>query len=181
MIPEQYGGLGLGAFEYCLVTEELARAWMSVGTIIRNGLVNTLVPMSVFNVEQRRKYFHRMAAGEFLGAFSMSEPAAGSDVASLSCRAVRDGDDWLISGNKYWCTFADAADFIIVIARTAPVDEKRRARRYQRFSAREGALQVSSRPIRRVDSENWLLRLEDLGAGFRSSPRTSREYAGRRG
>jgi alkylation response protein AidB-like acyl-CoA dehydrogenase len=60
MIPEEYGGLGLGAFEYCLVTEELARAWMSVGTIIRNGLVNTLVPMSVFNEEQRRKYFHRM-------------------------------------------------------------------------------------------------------------------------
>ena len=96
MIPEEYGGLGLGAFEYCLVTEELARAWMSVGErLSRNGLVNTLVPMSVFNEDQRRKYFHRMAAGEFLGAFWMSEPAAGSDVASLSCSAVRDGDDWL--------------------------------------------------------------------------------------
>ena len=126
MIPEEYGGLGLGAFEYCLVTEELARAWMSVGTIIRNGLVNTLIPLSAFNEAQRRKYFHRMAAGEFLGAFSMSEPGAGSDVASLSCQARRDGDDWLITGNKYWCTFADAADFIVVVARTSPMDKRRR-------------------------------------------------------
>lgn len=126
MIPEEYGGLGLGAFEYCLVTEELARAWMSVGTIIRNGLVNTLIPLSAFNEDQRRKYFHRMAAGEFLGAFSMSEPGAGSDVASLSCQARRDGDDWLITGNKYWCTFADAADFIVVVARTSPMDKRRR-------------------------------------------------------
>jgi hypothetical protein len=82
--------------------------------------------MSVFSEEQRRKYFHRMAVGEFLGAFSMSEPGAGSDVASLSARAVRDWDDWLITGSKYWCTFADAADFIVVIARTSPVDETRR-------------------------------------------------------
>ncbi len=126
MIPEEYGGLGLGAFEYCLVTEELARAWMSVGTIIRNGLVNTLIPLSAFNEDQRRKYCHRMAAGEFLGAFSMSEPGAGSDVASLSCQARRDGDDWLITGNKYWCTFADAADFIVVVARTSPMDKRRR-------------------------------------------------------
>src|SRR3984885_5927701 len=63
LIPEEYGGLGLGAFEYCLVAEELARGWMSVASLLARGLVNTLVPMSVFNEEQRRKYFHRMAAG----------------------------------------------------------------------------------------------------------------------
>lgn len=159
MIPEEYGGLGLGAFEYCLVTEELARAWMSVGTIIRNGLVNTLVPMSVFSEEQRRKYFHRMAAGEFLGAFSMSEPAAGSDVASLSCRAVRDGDDWLISGNKYWCTFADAADFIIVIARTTPVDEKRRHAGISAFLVEKERYKfprgLSGQPIPKIGYFGW--------------------------
>jgi alkylation response protein AidB-like acyl-CoA dehydrogenase len=61
----------------------------------------------------------RVAAGELLGAFAMSEPNAGSDVANISTRAVRDGDDYLITGSKYWCTFADGADYVIVIARTS--------------------------------------------------------------
>ena len=69
--------------------------------------------------EQRARYLPRMAKGEFLGAFSMSEPNAGSDISNISCRARKDGASYLISGNKYWCTFADGADFLIIIARTS--------------------------------------------------------------
>ena len=69
--------------------------------------------------EQKQIYLPRMARGEFLGAFSLSEPDAGSDVANISCRARRIGDEWEITGNKYWCTFADGADFMIIIARTS--------------------------------------------------------------
>ena len=117
LIPEQYGGLGLGYFEYCLVAEELARAWMSVASIIARGnLFYTSVPGTT--KEEREEKIRLMAKGEYLGAFSMSEPNAGSDVASITCRAVRDGDDWVVTGNKYWCTFADRADFISVICRT---------------------------------------------------------------
>ncbi|MEM5432114.1 acyl-CoA dehydrogenase family protein [Cupriavidus oxalaticus] len=120
LIPEEYGGLGLGAYEYCLVAEQLSRAWMSVGSLIArgNGLIGALKGLSP---EKKSEYLPRMARGEFLGAFSLSEPNAGSDVANISCRAVRDGDDWLITGSKYWCTFADEADFILVICRTDPV------------------------------------------------------------
>ena len=120
LIPEEYGGLGLGAYEYCLVAEQLSRGWMSVGSLIArgNGLIGALKGLSP---ERKAEYLPRMARGEFLGAFSLSEPNAGSDVANISCRAVRDGDDWLITGNKYWCTFADEADFILVICRTDPV------------------------------------------------------------
>ncbi|AQV94028.1 acyl-CoA dehydrogenase [Cupriavidus necator] len=120
LLPEAYGGLGLGCFEYCLVAEELSRGWMSVASIMARG--NLLNP-DVLTDAQKQRYLPRMASGELLGAFALSEPNAGSDVAGISCRAVRVGDEWEITGNKYWCTFADGADFILVFARTSPPGE----------------------------------------------------------
>lgn len=120
-IPEEYGGLGLGCFEYCMVAEELAAAWMSVGSLIaRSNSFYRSIPAK--DDAQFRERVAMMAQGQYLGAFAMSEPNAGSDVASVATRALRDGDDWVITGNKYWCTFADRADFISVICRT-DVDE----------------------------------------------------------
>ncbi|MDP6427334.1 MAG: acyl-CoA dehydrogenase family protein [Rhodospirillales bacterium] len=118
IIPEQYGGLGLGAFEYCLVTQELSRAWMSAATLIRHG--NWLMGTETLTEAKRRDLLGRAAKGEYLSALAMSEPQTGSDISNIRTRARRDGDDWLITGNKYWCTFADGADCIIVIARTEP-------------------------------------------------------------
>jgi alkylation response protein AidB-like acyl-CoA dehydrogenase len=124
LIPEEYGGLGLGCFEYCLVAEELARGWMSVGSMLARG---NLLPLDFMSEEEKKRYLPRTVTGDFLGAFALSEPNAGSDVANLSCRARRDGDSWIITGNKYWCTFADGADYLIVFARTTEeVDPKRR-------------------------------------------------------
>jgi len=159
LLPEEYGGLGLGAFEYCLVAEELSRAWMSVGSLIArgNGLIGALKQLSP---EQKALYLPRMARGEFLGAFSLSEPNAGSDVANISCRAVRVGDEWEITGNKYWCTFADGADFIMVFARTEPkVDPKARHRGISAFMVEKprGRLPegVSGNPIPKIGYFGW--------------------------
>lgn len=160
LLPEEYGGLGLGAFEYCLVAEELARGWMSVASMIArgNGLIGTLNAMTP---AQKATYLPRMAAGEFLGAFSLSEPDAGSDVANISCRARRVGDDeWEITGNKYWCTFADGADFILVIARSDPkVDPAARHRGLSAFMIEKprGALPagVSGHPIPKIGYFGW--------------------------
>ena len=117
LIPEEYGGLGLGYFEYCLVAEELSRAWMSVGSLIARGnAMYKSVPGS--NDDERRDKIELMAQGKYLGCLAMSEPNVGSDVASVACRAIRDGDEWVITGNKYWCTFADRANFINVVCRT---------------------------------------------------------------
>src|SRR5246127_653402 len=80
LIPEKYGGLGLGAFEYCLVAEELARAWMSVASLIARG--NGLFGMSDMTEEQRQEYLPRVARGEWLGAYALSETGAGSDIAN---------------------------------------------------------------------------------------------------
>ena len=159
LIPEEYGGLGLGAFEYCLVAEELARGWMSVASMIARGnaLIGSLKSMTP---EQKKVYLPRMARGEFLGAFALSEPNAGSDVANISCRAKRVGDEWEITGNKYWCTFADGADFILVFARTDPaVDPKARHRGISAFMVEKprGKLPegVSGNPIPKIGYYGW--------------------------
>ena len=124
-IAEEHGGLGLGCFEYCLIAEELSRAWMSVGSIIARG--NTFMGSQLFSPAQRAAIMPRVARGEYLGALALSEPATGSDLASVSCRARREGDEWVINGSKTWCTFADGADFIFLLARTRPaVDAKRK-------------------------------------------------------
>ena len=95
-IPERYGGQGLGVFEYILITEELARAWMSVASIIARG--NGLG--GGFTEAQRGEFLPKMARGEFLGAAALSEADAGSDLANVSCKATRDGDAWVINGSK---------------------------------------------------------------------------------
>ncbi|NQV54684.1 MAG: acyl-CoA dehydrogenase family protein, partial [Rhodospirillales bacterium] len=99
----------------------------SAATIIRHG--NWLMGTETLAEDKRRDLLSRAAKGEFLSALAMSEPQTGSDVSNIQTRAKRDGDDWLITGNKYWCTFADGADCIIVIARTDPEIDPRHPHR----------------------------------------------------
>lgn len=124
-LPEEYGGSGLGCFEYCLIAEQLARGWMSVASLIARG--NGTLMIDLLSEQQRQDILPRVASGDYLAAMSLSEPDTGSDLASISCRAERDGDEWVITGSKYWCTFADGADYIVLFARTSPApDDKRR-------------------------------------------------------
>ena len=119
-IPREHGGLGLGAFEYCMVAEELARAWMSVASIIARaqGLGTGLSDDA-----RSAELLARSARGEWIGAIALSEPDAGSDLAGVRTRAVRDGDEWVITGHKRWCGNAEAADFIQVLVRTREPDD----------------------------------------------------------
>jgi butyryl-CoA dehydrogenase len=156
LIPEEHGGLGLGAFEYCLVAEELSRAWMSVASIMARG--NGLG--GGFSEEQRARLLPRMARGEFLGAIALSEPEAGSDVANISCRARRTDGGWLINGQKMWCTFADGADYLTIFARTDPTVDP--ARRHAGISAflvekERGTLPegISGNPVRKIGYRGW--------------------------
>jgi alkylation response protein AidB-like acyl-CoA dehydrogenase len=152
-IPEEFGGLGLGCLEYCIVTEELSRAWMSVGSIIR-----PMIGMQALSPAQKQKYLPPMARGEALGAFAFSEPNAGSDLSNVTCRARREGDDWVITGNKYWCTNADGADYIMVLARTDS-DGNRRHRGITAFvmDKERGKLPagVSGNPIPKIGYFGW--------------------------
>jgi alkylation response protein AidB-like acyl-CoA dehydrogenase len=114
-MPEAYGGLGLGVFEYCLIAEELARGWMSVASIIARA--SSLMGVGGWPLEKRTELTRLAAKGEYLAAVALSEPNVGSDLAAISCRAVLDGEHWVITGAKYWCTFADGADYIQLLAR----------------------------------------------------------------
>ena len=155
LIPQEYDGLGLGLVEYVIVTEELSRAWMSVASIIARG--NGLG--GGFGEKHRKEMLPRMARGECLGAFALSEPNAGSDAASIRCRAELVGDHWVVNGQKMWCTFADGADFLILVARATPYDpERRHAGISQFFIPKErGSLPegVEGTPMRKIGYHGW--------------------------
>jgi alkylation response protein AidB-like acyl-CoA dehydrogenase len=113
-VPAGAGGLGLGVFEYCMVSEELARAWMSTASILaRSQGLGT----AVVDDDRRHELLGRSARGDWIGAIALSEPDAGSDLAGVSTRAVLEGDEWVVTGRKRWCGNAKAADFIQVLVR----------------------------------------------------------------
>jgi butyryl-CoA dehydrogenase len=180
-IPEEYGGLGLGVFEYCLITEELARGWMSVASIIaRAGFAGA----GALSEEERRERLARVVRGEYIGATALSEPDAGSDLGSLQCRAedTGDGKTFRLYGTKMWCTFADGADYLTVLARTEPVtDWKHRHRGISQFFIEKarGTLPpgCTGTPVNKIGYHGWktwelhfdgteALRISDPGRGF---------------
>jgi alkylation response protein AidB-like acyl-CoA dehydrogenase len=122
LIPADEGGLGLGVLDYCLVSEELARAWLSVGSIIARG---NGTGCDSADPDRRLELRRASAAGRRIGAIAFSEPEAGSDLANVSCAAQRDGDEWVVSGTKRWVGHALSADFLHLLARTRPPREDR--------------------------------------------------------
>jgi alkylation response protein AidB-like acyl-CoA dehydrogenase len=125
-VDEQYGGAGLDYIAYAIVIEELSRVDASLGVIasVNNSLV--CYGLEQFgNEQQKQELLTPLASGRALGAFSLSEPGAGSDAAAQTTRAVRDGDDYIIHGIKNWVTNGDHADTIILMAMTDPAKGSR--------------------------------------------------------
>jgi alkylation response protein AidB-like acyl-CoA dehydrogenase len=115
-IGSEFGGMGLGVFEYCMIAEELARAWMSVASIIARAQ-----GMGTQSADpQRRAHLLTLSArGQWIGAAAFSEPGAGSDLANVQTRAVLDGETYVVTGTKRWIGNAKAADFIQLLCRVA--------------------------------------------------------------
>ncbi|RPI78425.1 MAG: acyl-CoA dehydrogenase, partial [Chloroflexi bacterium] len=119
--PQKYGGTGLGETGYCIMMEELNHACASTATVI--GAHTGIGAMAIYldgTEEQKQKYLIPLAKGEKIAAFGLTEPQAGSDAAAIQTRAVRDGNDFLISGNKIFITNGDIADIITIMAVTDP-------------------------------------------------------------
>ncbi len=116
MIDREHGGMGCGVFEYTMIAEELARAWMSVSSIIARAQG---LGTDFGDAAKRSQLLRRSAAGQWIGAAGFSEPDAGSDLAAVSTRAELDGDEYVITGNKRWIGNAKAADFIQLLCRTS--------------------------------------------------------------
>jgi alkylation response protein AidB-like acyl-CoA dehydrogenase len=118
MIPEEYGGLGESLLTYALVVEEIARGWMSVSGILNTHFIVAYMLKQHGTDEQKAYFLPKMAEGETRGAFSMSEPALGSDVAAISTKGVRDGDDYVINGQKMWLTNGGSSTLVALLAKT---------------------------------------------------------------
>jgi hypothetical protein len=118
-LPEEYGGMGLDTISYCLVMEELGRADSSVRGIVsvNNGLAGKTIAKWGTD-EQKAEWLPRMASGEALGCYGLTEPGSGSDPASLVTRAVRNGDEWVIDGSKIFITLGSWAGVALVFARS---------------------------------------------------------------
>ena len=118
-IPEEYGGIGLDLAGKCAVEEEMGKTNYGFATVIGNHTgISSAGIVAVGNAEQKRKYLPRMASGEWIGAFALTEPQAGSDPASLRTSAVRKGDRYILNGEKIYITNAGLAQVFTVMALT---------------------------------------------------------------
>ena len=119
MIPEEYGGLGESLLTYALCVEELARGWMSVSGVINTHFIVAYMIRQHGTDAQKNHYLPRMATGEVRGAFSMSEPELGSDVAAIRTKAKRNADgDYVINGQKMWLTNGGSSTLVAALVRT---------------------------------------------------------------
>jgi acyl-CoA dehydrogenase len=123
LIPEEYGGIEAGDTGYCIATEEIAKGSSSLAVYL--GAHQSIGAMAILldgTEEQKRKYLPKMATGEKVGAFALTEPNAGSDASRLESTAVRDGDRFIVNGSKIWITNGDVADVISLFVKASSKD-----------------------------------------------------------
>ncbi|SFE09027.1 butyryl-CoA dehydrogenase [Lentibacillus persicus] len=119
--PEEYGGIGADYVSYVIAVEELSRVCASTGVTLSAHLSLASWPIYKYgNEEQKKTFLYRLATGEALGAYALSEPGSGSDAASMKTVAKKDGDDYILNGNKVWISNGGVADIYIVFALTDP-------------------------------------------------------------
>jgi (2S)-methylsuccinyl-CoA dehydrogenase len=119
-IPEAHGGLGLGKTAMCVVSEELSRGYIGVGSLGTRSEIAAELILGGGTEAQKAEWLPKIASGEVLPTAVFTEPNTGSDLGALRTRAVRDGEDWVITGNKTWITHAARADLMTLLARTDP-------------------------------------------------------------
>jgi alkylation response protein AidB-like acyl-CoA dehydrogenase len=119
-IPEEYGGMGLDLTTYAMIVEELSRGWISISGIVNTHFIGSYLLMKFGSDEQKEYFLPKMATGELRAAFSLSEPGLGSDVQAITTRAKKDGDDWVINGQKMWVTNGLRSGVVFLLAKSDP-------------------------------------------------------------
>src|SRR5436190_2564007 len=134
LLPDEYEGLNVDTSTYLLALEEIAAVDASTAVLmsVHNSLPTKMI-LRYGSTDQRNRFLRGMARGELLGAFALSEPEAGSDAASLTTQAVRDGDDWILNGTKSWVTSGTKGEVILAMARTDSPGDRRGARGISAF------------------------------------------------
>lgn len=119
-VPEEYGGPGGSLTLVCLAKEEIAKYSLAASTLCANNSIGLILPVLALGTEaQKQKYLTEAAGGRLITAIAMTEPQAGSDLTAIATRARRDGDDYVVNGQKTWITWGGMADYILLIAKTA--------------------------------------------------------------
>ena len=118
-VPEEYGGAGLGYFEYSEIIQEIAKVCGSIGLSLaaHNSLCTGHI-LAFGNEMQKKKYLPKLATAEHIGAWGLTEPNTGSDAGNMKCVAIKEGNDWIINGTKCWITHGNSSDIAVVICRT---------------------------------------------------------------
>ena len=125
IFPEEYGGMGLDTLSMAIVAEELSRGWLSVGSVMTRMIITGSLLWTAGTDEQKKRFLPRIASGELLTAAAFTEPDVGSDTGAMKCRAEKRGDTYVLRGEKTWCTFANRAHILTVLARTDPDSSRR--------------------------------------------------------
>lgn len=136
LVPEEYGGSGLGYTEYALIIEQLAKVDPSVALTVaaHNGLCTNHILMHG-NEEQKRKYLPKLASGEFIGAWGLTEPVSGSDAAAMLTTATKDGNEWVLNGSKTFITHGGVGHVAVIMAVT---DKSKHSRGISAFIVEKG-------------------------------------------
>jgi alkylation response protein AidB-like acyl-CoA dehydrogenase len=182
LVPEQYGGAGLSYFEYKTIIEEIAKVDGSIGLSVaaHNSLCTGHILLFA-NETQKQYYLPKLATGEWLGAWGLTEPNTGSDAGNMKCTAVKDGDNWIINGTKNWITHGRSGDVAVVICRTGEPREKNNATAFvvergtPGFSGgkKENKLGMRASETAEMIFENCVIpdsnRLGEVGEGFKQA------------
>ncbi|MGK5738425.1 acyl-CoA dehydrogenase family protein [Micromonospora sp. URMC 103] len=183
-IPVEYGGAGADALATAIVIEEVARACASSSLIPAVNKLGTMPLLLAGSEELKRRYLTPVAAGDAMFSYCLSEPEAGSDAASMTTRAVRDGDHWVLNGVKRWITNAGVSEFYTVFATTDPSARSRGISAFVveksdagvSFGAPEKKLGIKGSPTREVYLDNVRIPADRMigaeGTGFATAMRT---------
>ncbi|MEJ7737621.1 MAG: acyl-CoA dehydrogenase family protein [Chitinophagaceae bacterium] len=182
LVPEKYGGAGLGYFEYVTVIQEISKICGSIGLSVaaHNSLCTGHI-LAFGDEEQKQKYLPKLADAEWLGAWGLTEPNTGSDAGNMKCVAVKEGNNWIIEGSKCWITHGNSSDVAVVVCRTGPPRTKDNATAFvvergtPGFSAgkKENKLGMRASETSEMIFNHCQVpdvnRLGDVGAGFKQS------------
>ncbi len=183
-VPEEYGGVGADALAVVIVIEEIARACASSSLIPAVNKLASLPWLLTGSAELKQRYLPALATGDAMASYCLSEPEAGSDAVSMTTRAVRDGDDWVLNGTKRWITNAGVSDLYTVFAVTDPAQRSKGISAFVvektdegvSFGAPEKKLGIKGSPTREVYFDNVRIPGDRLvggeGTGFATAMKT---------
>ena len=182
LVPEQYSGAGLSYFEYSVIIQEISKVCGSIGLSLaaHNSLCTGHI-LLFGNEEQKQKYLPKLATGEHIGAWGLTEPNTGSDAGNMKTTAVKDGDDWILNGTKCWITHGNSGDIAVVMARTGEPRAKNNSTAFivergtKGFSAgkKENKLGMRASETTEMIFENCRIsdsqRMGEVGSGFKQA------------